>query len=85
MKVEMFGSLESPDASVPVPTAYCGSLKYRTSALSPGVPVLFSSGYGDNTLAKQGLVDDGLHFIGKPYRPQELAAKVRQLLDRRGN
>ena len=58
-------------------------LAARISALSPGVPVLFSSGYGDNTLAKQGIVDDGLHFIGKPYRPHELAAKVRQLLDRR--
>jgi len=45
--------------------------------------VLFTSGYGENIIAKQGVIDDGLHFIGKPYRPHELAARVRSLLDRR--
>jgi signal transduction histidine kinase len=55
----------------------------RISALSPGVSVLFSSGYGENIIAKQGIIDDGLHFIGKPYRPRELALKVRCLLDQR--
>jgi signal transduction histidine kinase len=55
----------------------------RISALSPGVSVLFSSGYGENIIAKQGIIDDGLHFIGKPYRPRELAIKVRCLLDQR--
>jgi signal transduction histidine kinase len=58
-------------------------LAARISALSPGVPVLFSSGYGENIIAKHGMIDDGLHFIGKPYRPHELAIKVRCLLDRR--
>ena len=58
-------------------------LAARISALSPGVSVLFSSGYGENIIAKQGVIDDGLHFIGKPYRPRELAAKVRLLLDQR--
>jgi PAS domain S-box-containing protein len=57
-------------------------LSARVLALSPGVPVLFSSGYGDD-LAKHGIVDDGLHFIAKPYRPRELASKIRQLLDLR--
>ena len=47
------------------------------------ISVLFSSGYGENIIAKQGVIDDGLHFIGKPYRPRELAAKVRVLLDQR--
>jgi len=55
----------------------------RISALSPGVSVLFSSGYGEHIIAKQGIIDDGLHFIGKPYRPRELAIKVRCLLDQR--
>ena len=55
----------------------------RISALSPGVSVLYSSGYGENIIAKQGIIDDGLHFIGKPYRPRELAIKVRCLLDQR--
>jgi signal transduction histidine kinase/CheY-like chemotaxis protein len=58
-------------------------LAARISALSPGVPVLFSSGHGESILAQQGVVADGLHFISKPYRPRELASKVRQLLDQR--
>jgi signal transduction histidine kinase len=58
-------------------------LAARITALSPGVPVLFSSGFGENIIAKQGVIDDGLHFIGKPYRPHDLASKVRGLLDRR--
>src|SRR5262249_17936438 len=57
-------------------------LAARIPALSPGVPVLFSSGYGENIIARQGVIDDGLNFIGKPYRPRDLAAKVRGLLDR---
>jgi signal transduction histidine kinase/CheY-like chemotaxis protein len=58
-------------------------LAARISALSPGIAVLFSSGYGESIIAKQGVIADGLHFIGKPYRPSELASKVRSLLDRR--
>jgi signal transduction histidine kinase len=58
-------------------------LAARITALQPGISVLFSSGYGENIIAKQGVIDDGLHFIGKPYRPRELAAKVRCLLDQR--
>jgi signal transduction histidine kinase/CheY-like chemotaxis protein len=58
-------------------------LASRISALSPGVPVLFSSGYGESMVAQQGVVDDGVHYIGKPYRPRELADRVRNLLDQR--
>ncbi len=58
-------------------------LAARIVALSPGIPVLFSSGYGESIIAKQGVIDPGVHFIAKPYRPRELAAKVRALLDHR--
>lgn len=58
-------------------------LASRITALSPGVPVLFSSGHGESIVAEQGVVDDGVHYISKPYRPRELADKVRHLLDQR--
>jgi signal transduction histidine kinase/CheY-like chemotaxis protein len=58
-------------------------LAARISALSPGVSVLFSSGYGENIIAKQGVIGGDLNFIGKPYRPRQLAAQVRSLLDQR--
>ncbi len=55
----------------------------RISALQPGISVLFSSGYGEDIIAKQGVLEKGLHFIAKPYRPGELSAKVRSVLDQR--
>jgi signal transduction histidine kinase len=58
-------------------------LASRVASLQPGVAVLFSSGYGEDIIAKQGVLDAGLYFIGKPYRPGELAAKVRSVLDAR--
>jgi CheY-like chemotaxis protein len=58
-------------------------LAARVTSLQPGISVLFSSGYGEDIIAKQGVLDPGLYFIGKPYRPAELAAKVRGILDTR--
>jgi signal transduction histidine kinase/ActR/RegA family two-component response regulator len=58
-------------------------LAARINALRPGISVLFSSGYGENIISRHGSADDSLHFIAKPYRPRELAAKVRVLLDQR--
>jgi signal transduction histidine kinase/ActR/RegA family two-component response regulator len=58
-------------------------LAARIRALSPGVPVLFSTGHGESIMTQQGIVDDGQHFISKPYRAPELATKVRSLLDQR--
>jgi two-component system, cell cycle sensor histidine kinase and response regulator CckA len=58
-------------------------LASRAASLQPGISVLFSSGYGEDIIAKQGVLDAGLYFIGKPYRPGELAAKVRSILDER--
>jgi signal transduction histidine kinase/ActR/RegA family two-component response regulator len=56
-------------------------LAARVTAIQPGVAVLFSSGYGEDIITKQGVLDEGLNFIGKPYRPLELAIKVRAVLD----
>jgi signal transduction histidine kinase len=58
-------------------------LASRVASLQPGISVLFSSGYGEDIIAKQGVLDAGLYFIGKPYRPGELGAKVRSILDQR--
>ena len=43
--------------------------------------VLFTSGYTENVIAHHGVLEKGLHFIGKPYSPLTLAKKVRKVLD----
>ncbi len=45
--------------------------------LRPGLPVLFTSGYTENAIVHHGRLDRGVHLINKPYRRQELAAKIR--------
>ena len=47
----------------------------------PEMKVLFSSGYTENAIAHHGVLDPGIHFIQKPYRPVALAEKVRSILN----
>jgi CheY-like chemotaxis protein len=51
------------------------------TALRPGLKVLFTSGYTDNAIVHQGRLDPGVHLLSKPYRRQELAEKVRRVLE----
>jgi len=53
----------------------------RIAALHPGMPILFTSGYGESIIATNGVIDSDLHFLAKPYRPAQLARKVREVLD----
>jgi two-component system, cell cycle sensor histidine kinase and response regulator CckA len=54
----------------------------RVKAIRPEIKVLFTSGYPENAVAHHGVLDEGIEFLGKPYTPQMLAAKVRDVLDK---
>jgi two-component system, cell cycle sensor histidine kinase and response regulator CckA len=58
-------------------------LAQRLSADLPDIRVLYMSGYADGALSAES--DFGVHkdFIAKPFHPDELVAKARQLLDRK--
>ncbi|WP_321494293.1 PocR ligand-binding domain-containing protein [uncultured Desulfobacter sp.] len=47
----------------------------------PDLKCLFMSGYTANVIADHGILDSGVHFIGKPFSKQHLAKKVRQVLN----
>lgn len=49
--------------------------------LYPDLKVLFTSGYTENAIVHQGRLDRGVHLLSKPYRREELAAKLRKVLD----
>ncbi len=53
------------------------------SRLSPGMKVLFISGYAADTLERKQLLGEELPLIGKPMRPRELLSKIREILDSR--
>lgn len=53
----------------------------RLRETHPELRVLFMSGYTGNAIASQGVLDEGVHFIAKPLRQQDLLAKIREVLD----
>ncbi len=56
-------------------------LAQAATALRPGLKVLFTSGYSGSALRNDDrLKDDGI-FLSKPYRKQDLARKLRDILD----
>lgn len=53
----------------------------RIAALSPGVRVLFMSGYARPVLSSQGTLEPGMHLIEKPFTAAALLQHVRAVLD----
>ncbi len=49
--------------------------------LRPGLPVLFTTGYTRNAIIHHGRLDPNVNLLSKPYTQQDLARKIRQLLD----
>jgi signal transduction histidine kinase/CheY-like chemotaxis protein len=47
----------------------------------PGLKVIFTTGYTANAVIHGGVLDPGAHFIAKPFTLDQLAAKVRAVLD----
>jgi signal transduction histidine kinase len=47
----------------------------------PGLKVIFTTGYTANAVVHGGVLDKGVHFISKPFTLDQLAAKVRAVLD----
>lgn len=50
-------------------------------SLYPSIKRLFMSGYTANVIAHHGVLDEGVQFIQKPFAKQDLATKVREVLD----
>jgi CheY-like chemotaxis protein len=56
-------------------------LAERFTALRPGVKVLYMSGYTDDAVLRHGVLGPGVAYLQKPFSPDVLAGKVREVLD----
>lgn len=58
-------------------------LAHQAREIRPELKVLFTSGYAESAILHRGVLVSESEFIGKPYRKEELAVKLRTILDQR--
>jgi two-component system cell cycle sensor histidine kinase/response regulator CckA len=68
---------------VVMPEMSGAALAERLELETPGIKVLFMSGYTDDVVVQQGVLDRRAAFLQKPFTPDQLARKVREVLDDR--
>jgi CheY-like chemotaxis protein len=56
-------------------------LSDRILASYPHIRTLFTSAYTENAIVHQGVLDNGVALLQKPFTPSALAQKVREILD----
>jgi CheY-like chemotaxis protein len=55
----------------------------RITSLRPGIPIVFMSGYTDEIILQRGILPPEVDYMQKPFTPDALAAKIREVLDRK--
>jgi len=55
-------------------------LDRKIRELKPGIATLFMSGYTSNVIVHHGVLDEGIHFLHKPFRRIDLAREIREAL-----
>ena len=57
------------------------ALARRLEQARPGIRVLFVSGYANEAIVHQGVLDPGVAYLPKPFTADALARKVREVID----
>ncbi len=78
------GPLHLVLADVVMPQMNGREVVERLQRLRPGLPALFMSGYTNDAVALRGVLSAGVHLIHKPFNAEELARRIRAILDAPG-
>ena len=57
------------------------ALAEKAREARPGLKVLFTTGYTRNAIVHNGMLDADVAFIAKPFTVEQVARKVRKVLD----
>ncbi|MGA7325459.1 MAG: response regulator [Rhodomicrobium sp.] len=57
-------------------------LATKAASIRPGLKALFMTGYSRNAIVHQGRLDPGVEMVQKPITRDQLATRIRSLLDR---
>jgi two-component system cell cycle sensor histidine kinase/response regulator CckA len=79
---ECTGSIDLLITDVIMPGMNGRELAQRMQAIQPQIKCLFMSGYAAEVIAPEGVLEEGVAFIHKPFSMKRLAASVRQALER---
>ena len=74
------GAIDLLITDVVMPEMSGRKLDNQIHALYPSIKTLFMSGYTANVIAHNGILDEGVNFIQKPFSLNELGIKVRMVL-----
>jgi two-component system cell cycle sensor histidine kinase/response regulator CckA len=66
---------------VVMPGASGRELAEQLKARDPQLKILYMSGYTDDTVVLHAAFEEGIHFLQKPFSPDKLTEKVREVLD----
>lgn len=75
------GEIQLLITDVIMPNMNGRELAKRLLSLRPAIHYLFMSGYTEDVIAHHAVLDEGIHFIQKPFSFKALATKVREVLD----
>ncbi|HKI24990.1 MAG TPA: ATP-binding protein [Candidatus Sulfotelmatobacter sp.] len=56
-------------------------LAQRISEIRPNIKILYMSGYTENVVGHNGMLDAGVRLLQKPFNLRDLRSKVREVLD----
>lgn len=76
------GPLQLVVADVILPEMSGPEVVRQVQDAKPGIRALFISGYTDEAVLRHGMLDAGVMFLSKPFVPEALARKVREVLER---